>query len=66
MQGIRTTIHIKKAHAGQLHKDLHVPLDAPIPAAKLEEAMHSSDPAIRKRAQFAKNARHFHHPNKGS
>jgi len=62
MPGIRKTIHIKKAHEGQLHKDLKVPLDDPIPAAKLEKALASSDPAIRKRAQFAKNASHFHHP----
>jgi hypothetical protein len=40
-------------------------VDQPIPAAKLAAALHSSDPAERKRAQFAENASHFHHPKKG-
>lgn len=65
MPAIRKTIHIKKSHEGLLHKELHVPVDQPIPAAKLAEALHSSDPAERKRAQFAENASHFHHPKKG-
>jgi len=60
----RKTIHIKKSHAGLLHEDLNVPLGQSIPAAKLEKALHSSDPAKRKRAQFAVNASHFHHPKK--
>jgi hypothetical protein len=64
MPATRKTIHIKASHAGRLHRDLHVPIGEPIPAAKLEEALHSSDPAERKRAQFAKNARHFQHPKK--
>ena len=62
----RKTIHIKKSHEGLLHKALNVPMGQPIPAAKLEQALHSSDPAERKPAQFAKNARHFHHPKKGT
>jgi hypothetical protein len=61
----RKTIHIKKSHEGLLHKELKVPTGQPIPAAKLETALHSSDPAERKRAQFAANARRFHHPKKG-
>jgi hypothetical protein len=61
----RKTIQIKKSHEGLLHKELNVPMEQPIPAAKLEQALHSSDPAERKRAQFAENARHFHHPKKG-
>ena len=65
MPTIRKTIHIKKSHEGLLHKDLNVPAGQSIPAAKLEQALHSSDPAERKRAQFAKNASHFHHPKKG-
>jgi hypothetical protein len=64
MRAIRKTIHIKKSHEGLLHKDLDVPAGQPIPAAKLEKALHSSDPAERKRAQFAENASHFHHPKK--
>ncbi|HEX7552489.1 MAG TPA: hypothetical protein VF378_02970 [Geothrix sp.] len=64
MPTTRKPIHIKAAHEGRLHRDLHLPIGQPIPAAKLEEAIHSSDPAERKRAQFAKNAKHFHHPKK--
>ena len=65
MPPIRKTIHIKKSHEGLLHKDLNVPTGQAIPTAKLEKALHSSDPAERKRAQFAENASHFHHPKKG-
>jgi hypothetical protein len=65
MPAIRKSIHIKKHHEGLLHQDLNVPAGQPIPAAKLERALHSSDPTERKRAQFAKNARHFQHPKKG-
>ena len=65
MLGTRKTIHIKKSHEGLLHKDLNVPVGQPIPAAKVEKALQSSDPAERKRAQFAKNASHFHHPKAG-
>ena len=64
MLGTRKTIHIKKSHEGLLHKELNVPLGQPIPAGKMEKALHSSDPAERKRAQFAENASHFQHPKK--
>ena len=64
MLATRKSIHIKKSHEGLLHKELNVPLGQPIPAAKMEKALHSSDPAERKRAQFAENASHFHHPKK--
>jgi hypothetical protein len=62
--GTRKTIHIKKSHEGLLHRELNVPLGQPIPAAKMEKALHSRDPAARKRAQFAVNASHFQHPKK--
>jgi hypothetical protein len=39
---------------GQLHRDLHVPQDKPIPASKLEAAAHSKNPKVRLRANFAK------------
>lgn len=55
------SINIKKSHKGLLHKDLGVPQGEPIPESKLEAAEHSSDPAVRKRAQFAENAKHFKH-----
>lgn len=54
-------IHIKKGHKGLLHKDLHVAQGKPIPMAKIEKAEHSSNPKIRKRAQFADNAKKFNH-----
>lgn len=54
-------IHINPAHKGELHSELHVPQGQPIPAGKLEAAEHSSDPAERKRAQFAENAKKFKH-----
>ncbi len=50
-------IEIKPSHRGLLHKDLGVSSGSKIPAEKLEKAAHSSDPAERKRAVFAENAR---------
>lgn len=50
-------IHIKPSHKGLLHEDLGVPEGSPIPAAKLAKAKHSEDPAVRKRATFAQNAK---------
>lgn len=54
-------IHIKKSHEGRLHKALGVPEGQPIPAAKLAAAKNSKDPAIRKEATFAINAKGFNH-----
>lgn len=54
-------IHIKPSHKGMLHRDLGVPAGQPIPAKKLEAARNSPDAAIRKRAIFASNAKHFKH-----
>jgi hypothetical protein len=50
-------IAIKPSHKGLLHKDLGVKQGTPIPESKLEAAKNSSDPAERKRATFAINAR---------
>lgn len=60
--GAASGIHIKPAHKGMLHADLGVPADKPIPAGKLDAAANSSDPAERKRAVFAQNAKGW---NKG-
>src|SRR5262249_49806067 len=57
----KSGIHIQPSHKGLLHSDLGVPQGQPIPAAKLEAAKHSSSPAIRRRANFAENAKPFHH-----
>lgn len=54
-------IKIKKSHKGLLHKDLGVSADKPIPESKLQSAKKSSDPAERKRATFAENAKHWNH-----
>ena len=54
-------IHIKKSHEGLLHKDLGVAKGKKIPAKKLAKAEKSSDPAVRKRAVFAENAKHWKH-----
>lgn len=54
-------IEIKKSHEGLLHRDLHVPQGQKIPESKIEQAKNSPDPAVRKRANFAENAKHFHH-----
>ena len=50
-------IHIKPSHKGLLHKDLHVAAGEKIPASELAKAKNSSDPAVRKRATFAANAK---------
>jgi len=55
------SIHIKKSHEGLLHKNTGTPASEPIPQSKIEAAKHSSDPAVRKRATFAENAKHWNH-----
>jgi hypothetical protein len=57
-------IHIKKSHEGLLHKNLGVPQGKPIPSGKLASAKNSADPAVRKRATFAENAKHWNHKGK--
>jgi hypothetical protein len=54
-------IHIKESHKGLLHKDLGVPSGKPIPEKKLEKAEKSKSAAVRKRAVFAENAKHWKH-----
>ena len=54
-------IHIKPSHEGLLHKDLGVKQGGKIPLGDLEAAKHSSNPAERKRATFAINARSWNH-----
>jgi hypothetical protein len=53
---------IQKAikHPGALHKSLHVPKGKKIPEAKLEKAMHSKNPTLRKRANLAHTLKSFH------
>lgn len=58
-------IHIKASHKGLLHKNLGVASGKPIPAAKLAKAKNSSSAAVRKRATFAENAKHWNHSGRG-
>ena len=54
-------ISINPEHKGWLHKDLGVEGDEKIPLDKEKEALKSPDPAVRRRAQFAINARSWKH-----
>jgi hypothetical protein len=44
---------VKPSHKGALHRDLGVPLDQKIPISKIHAAMHSKNPKVRKRANYA-------------
>lgn len=52
---------IKPSHRGLLHKKLGVPEGEKIPAEKIEAALHSKSPALRKEANFARNFGHSIH-----
>ena len=56
-----STASINIKHPGALHEDLGIPQGEKIPAKRLTEALHSDDPLLRKRAQFARNAKKFKH-----
>lgn len=58
------SINIKPSHKGLLHRDLHVKSGKRLTLKQEEKAAHSKNPAERKRANFAINARHFHHGGK--
>ena len=55
-------LHLKK---GALHKELGVPEGEKIPAKKLEKSANSDNETLRKRAQFAINAKKWHHMSEG-
>ena len=57
-------IHIKKSHEGKLHKDLGVSAGKKLTAKQIAKAKASSNPAERKRAVFAQNARKWKHGSK--
>lgn len=52
-------IHIKPSHKGRLHEALGVPEGQKIPASRIAAAKNSTDPALRKQATFAQNARRW-------
>lgn len=47
---------IKPSHKGLLHEDTNTPQGEKIPKTKIEQAAHSENAAVRKRAVFAENA----------
>lgn len=51
-------VYIKPSHRGLLHEKLGVPKGDKIPAEKIEKALHSKSPALRKEANFARNFGH--------
>lgn len=54
-------IHIKKKNKGKLHEELGLAKGTPIPMKMLDKAKKSKNPAERKRATFAVNARSWSH-----
>jgi hypothetical protein len=54
-------IHIKKKNKGLLHKKLGVPQDEPIPAGKLQAALHSRSAKEREEANFAEVSKGWSH-----
>jgi hypothetical protein len=52
-----SSINIKPSRKGLLHKKLGVPQGKPIPASKVNAALKSKSPALRKEANFARNAK---------
>lgn len=58
---MKMKMKIKIKHPGQLHRDLGVPQGKKIPAEKLAAAKHSSNSLVRKRANFAFNAKSWNH-----
>lgn len=46
---------IKPSHKGLLHEKLGVPQGKNIPEKKIDKAMNSKSPALRKEANFARN-----------
>lgn len=54
-------IKLNPAHKGLFRRDVGKSPDQPITEADIQKGEHSSNPAERKRAVFAENARHFHH-----
>lgn len=54
-------IAIKPSHKGLLHKNLGEPQGKKLTVSEEESAKKSSNPAVRKRATFALNARKWNH-----
>jgi hypothetical protein len=57
----KKSIRIKPSHEGELHRDVGVPRGTPLSDRLLAAAKKSPDPAERKRATFAENAKRWRH-----
>lgn len=57
-------IHINPAHKGRFARDVGKKPGTPITGADIKKGLNSSNPAERKRANFAKVARTWHHGKK--
>lgn len=44
----------KSGSKGKLHRELGVPVDKKIPEKKMEKALHSDNPRMRKQANFSR------------
>lgn len=54
-------IEIKPSHKGRFHRDVGKKPGQKITSADIEKGLHSKDPAERRRANFARNARKWKH-----
>jgi hypothetical protein len=57
----KSGIEIKPRHEGNFHRWAGVAQGEPIPMSKIEQGLRSKNPRVRRMAQFAKNARGWHH-----
>lgn len=65
-EGGKTPHFLEGLKKGALHKEMGVSEDKKIPSAKLEKAANSDNETLRKRAQFAINAKKWHHAEGGT
>ena len=56
IQKARTRME-EKGTVGSLHRATGTPQGQKIPEAKIQSALHSDNPKLRKKAQFAENVR---------
>ncbi len=55
------SIRIKPENRGLLREETHTPKGERIPERKIRKELRSKSRAVRRRAQFAENARKWHH-----
>jgi hypothetical protein len=55
------SIEIKKSHEGRFQEWAKFPNGQEIPMSKIKQGENSPNPAVRKEARFADNARHWNH-----